>query len=414
MKIKSVHAHEILDSRGFPTVQCDLELEGGRWVYASVPSGRSIGRWEALELRDGDEKRYLGKGVLKAVNNINTLIAPMLIGQKPHFFDLDKEIIALDGTKNKSKLGANATLAVSMALVKAQAFTHKQEVHQFLAECCRIGQETRPRVMFNLINGGMHAENNLSFQEFMVMPASEKPFVQVLEEVFFIYYNLRRLLHDSGLGSGIGDEGGFAPIMTGKFPERDALDFLVKAIEESGYTTDEYVLCLDAAASHFYDAAKQRYTVNGQTHSSDALIDYYDELCTHYPIASIEDGLAEDDELGWSALTARLGSRVQIVGDDLFVTNVERIKKGNENGYANAAIIKPNQIGTVSEAIAAVKACKEVGYHPIVSHRSGETNDTFIADFAVGLHVGQFKGGSIVRGERVAKYNRLLAIDAHL
>ncbi len=411
MKIVNVHSYEILDSRGIPTVACRLQLEGGTQVCASVPSGSSRGKHEAIELRDGDKTRYLGNGVQRAVENINTEIAKVVVGKKPHLLDLDKELIALDGTENKSRLGSNAMLATSIAIAKAQALSNGQELYASLASLCAVDKPSVPRIMFNLINGGAHATNNLSFQEFMVMPTQDRPLAEVYEDVFLIYHNLRELLHADGHTTGTGAEGGFAPALSG---EKEALDYLMKAIEVAGYTHDEYVLAIDVAGSHLYDEQKQLYTVQGATYTSDALIDYYDELCSHYPIFSIEDGLAQDDELGWSALTKRLGKRVQIVGDDLFVTNENRIRTGIDKAYANAAVIKPNQIGTVSETIAAIKLCQDSGMHTIVSHRSGETNDTFIADLAVGLHAGQFKGGAIVHGERVAKYNRLMEIERGL
>ncbi len=313
MKIVKIFAHEILDSRGIPTVACKLDLDSGKQVLASVPSGSSCGKYEAQELRDGDKSRFSGNGVLTAIKHVNENIAKVVIGQKPHLLRLDKEIIALDGTDNKSKLGANATLAVSIAIAKAQAIASNQELYANLAELYGTHKPAMPRMLFNLINGGVHASNNLSVQEFMVVPTSDKPTLEVLEDVSLIYQMLQELLQNAGYKTGTGVEGGFSPRLSG---EREALDFLMQAIESSGFCSDDYALALDVAASGLYDEEAKLYTLQGKTYSNTALVQYYEELVSSYPILSIEDGLSQDDESGWSQLTARLGERVQIVGDD--------------------------------------------------------------------------------------------------
>ncbi len=395
MKISSIQAFEILDSRGVPTVACTLTLDDGKQVQASVPSGTSRGVHEAHELRDKDNR------VQQAVGHINNEIAKVIVGQAPDLQALDKEIIALDGTNNNSRLGANATLCVSIAVAKAQAAAANQELFTLFRE----NGATIPRVMFNLLNGGLHANNNLAFQEFMVQSVAQKPVSQVLGEISSIYKKLGELLSHDGHSTSIGAEGGFAPMLAG---EQQALEYLLRAIEKAGFSTDQYALCIDAAATEFYTT---HYTINAGTYTSDELVDYYQQLCGKYPIISIEDGLAQDDEEGWAKLTTRLGGSVQIVGDDLFVTNENRIQRGIDKGLANACVIKPNQVGTVTEAMAALNLCRENGMGTIVSHRSGETDDTFIADFAVGSAAGQFKCGAAVQKERMAKYNRLLAIE---
>ena len=414
--IKEINAREILDSRGIPTVECTVRLGSGLVATASVPAGASIGKWEALELRDGDEKRYMGKGVLKAVKNINELIAPALIGQAPSMSEIDKTLIALDGTENKSHLGANATLAVSIAVTKAEALSAGTPLYRLIGDICETKEYAIPRVMFNLINGGKHASNNLSFQELLVMPMKEKSFTAIMEDIYLVYYNLQSLLSDAGYSPNIGDEGGFAPLFKGKrgLPEREGLDFLVKAIELSGFNNEDMMICLDVAASHFYNEGGKNYRIDNKTYSTTDMVDLYVELVKQYPIYSIEDALHEEDWFGWSGLTSRLSSQVQIVGDDIFATNPKRIKKGIEKLVASAVVIKPNQIGTVSETLHAIHVCKNADYQTIISHRSGETNDSFISDLVVGAHGGQFKAGACVRGERVAKYNRLLAIDKEL
>ncbi len=392
MKISSIQAFEILDSRGIPTVGCSLMLDGGVLVQASVPSGTSRGEHEALELRDADNH------VTQAVANVNDEIASLLVGQTPDYEVLDNKIIELDGSENKSRLGANATLCASIAVAKAQAVVQKVELFSLFG----TSEPAIPRVMFNLINGGAHAQNNLAIQEFMVQPVHDVPFSQVLQDVHTIFKKLGELL---GAGTEIGVEGGYAPSLAS---EHEALEYLLRAIEQSGFTHDQYALCIDAAATGFYTTS---YAINNCNYSSDELVEYYAQLCAQYPIISIEDGLSQDDEYGWQKLTAKLGSSVQIVGDDLFVTNEKRIQKGLSAGLANACVIKPNQVGTVTEALAALKLCQSNDMGTIVSHRSGETSDTFIADFAVGTAAGQFKCGAPVQEERMVKYERLLAIE---
>jgi len=441
MKITKVYSREILDSRGFPTVACTIELENGRSVCASVPAGASVGTHEAYELRDNDPKRFFGRGVLQAVHNLETKIAPVLIGQKPDVIALDKIMIELDGTENKSKLGANAILAASIAITRAQALVNNLEVFQLLqklAVCPDGGPKVRvegddggqiPNCMFNIINGGMHADSGLIFQEFMVMPkkchpelvSGSKPhnkqsMFDTVHMSVTIYNNLKKLLHKNGYATGIGDEGGFAPQfeLGHQSREKTALDFLVQAIEQSGYSRDDVGICLDIAASSFYDTNNGLYLMGDLFVTSEQLVDIYCDLVKYYPIISIEDGMSEDDWRGWELLTKKLGDKVQLVGDDLFVTNSNRIKMGIEKKSANAVLIKPNQIGTVSETVQTIQFCKQAGYKTVVSHRSGETNDSFIADLVVGTGAGQFKAGACARGERVAKYNRLLEIEEFL
>lgn len=414
MKIRSVTAREILDSRGVPTVTCTMELENGACVTADVPSGVSTGKYEALELRDGDMKRYLGKGVLCAVANINTIIAPKIVGQEPHYPTIDRLLLDLDGTDNKSHLGANAILAVSIATVKAEAHAKGKEPFELIADHCKPKELVIPRVMFNVLNGGVHADNNLCFQEFSLISMKPKSFSAVLEMVFLLYNNLKILLRDAGHTTAVGDEGGFAPSFDAAMPEIVALDMLTESIKRAGFENDDVMICLDVAASQLYDEAKGLYIIHGKTYGTDNLIDLYDELVEKYPIFSLEDGIYEENFRGWEVMTERLGSQVQLIGDDVFVTNPNRIKKGIDRGFANAVLIKPNQIGTISETLAAMKLCQEHGYQTVVSHRSGETVDSFIADLVVGSHGGQFKAGACVRGERVAKYNRLLCIEEML
>lgn len=413
MKIKDISALEILDSRGFPTVACWVTLEDGRVACASVPSGVSVGRQEALELRDGDSRRYLGKGVLRAVENIKTHIAPLLRGQEPHFAHMDSLMLACDGTSSKSRLGANAILAVSVAVARAEAMVAGKELYQLLAAHFKPSTIALPRIMSNVLNGGVHADSGLCFQEFSIMPLGQRSYTDSLEAVVCIYHNLRVILQEAGYATSVGDEGGFAPRLTAKnaqLLERIALDFLMQAISRSGFSSADIGLCIDVAASQFYDAERNCYLLHGKTYSAHDLIDVYAELLEHYPIFSIEDGLDQQDWAGWEVMTARLGSQVQLVGDDIFVTNPHLIKKGSERNVANAVLIKPNQIGSVTETLAAMQMCRDVGYRTVVSHRSGETIDSFIADLAVGTHAGQFKAGA-PRGERVAKYNRLLIIN---
>jgi len=420
MKITKVYSREILDSRGFPTVSCTLELENNRKVCASVPAGASVGVHEAHELRDGDKKWFLGRGVTHAVHNLEHKIGPALIGHTPDIIALDKIMLELDGTENKSKLGANAILAASIAVTRAQALRENVEVFELLHKIFDIGTPVIPNCMFNIINGGMHADSGLVFQEFMIMPRKQKSIPKSMKEVLnmtvTVYQNLKSLLHKNGYATGIGDEGGFAPEfeLGHQLREKTALDFIMQAIEQSGYSHDDIGICLDIAASSFFDAQSDCYVMGEQFISREQLLEIYEELVKYYPIISIEDGMAEDDWDGWEKLTHALGDKVQLVGDDIFVTNIARIKQGIDKKIANAVLIKPNQIGTVTQTIQAIKFCKEHNYKTVVSHRSGETNDSFIADLAVGTGAGQFKAGAPVRGERVAKYNRLLEIEEKL
>ena len=399
MKIKKISAREVLDSRGNPTIACSVFLDkDGVMACSSVPSGASVGKHEAVELRDGDSKRYGGKGVLKAIDNIEKKIAPALIGKEPDFKACDKIMLDLDGTPNKSNLGANAILAVSMAVARAQALCEKKELYEL------FGAKKCPQVMFNILNGGAHATNNIDFQEFMIMPLKGEDFAEQLHMSVSIYQKLRELLIKEGYSTGVGDEGGFAPCLKkgDQSSEREALDFLLRSCELAGFEPgNDVVFCLDVAASQFFDKKKL---------TSVQLIDEYKDLCREYPIYSIEDGLPEDDWAGFVQMTQELGDKIKIVGDDIFVSNPERIKKAIEQGAANSVLIKPNQIGTVSETLEAIKICQDNNYDIVISHRSGETCDTFISDLAVGVGAQYFKAGAPCRGERVAKYNRLLEI----
>lgn len=414
MRIKELEAYEILDSNGIPTVECHLVLDDGAKFISSVPAGKSVSKYEAIELRDGDLRFFSGKGVGKAVNNIRHEIAPNIIGKEINFFEIDQILLELDGTENKAHLGANATLAVSMAAARANAYFKKQEFFEFINSSMHINVKPElPRVMFNLVSGGVHGNNGIAFQEFMIVNMKDKNFTEVLESVYFIYQNLKTLLHESGHSIGVGSEGAFIPVIkpsNDKIPEQIVLDFIMQAINESGFNTEEFTIALDVAASQFFDHASGTYKLYGKSYGFNDLIDLYDNLAEHYPIFSIEDGLDQDDWLGWNGLYARMGEFTQIVGDDIFATNEKLITKGANKNIANATIIKPNQIGTVSETLHVIKLCKSYGMHTIVSHRSGDTNDDFISDLAVGAHAGQFKSGAPVRGERVAKYNRLLHI----
>ena len=400
-KITNVYAREILDSRGNPTVEVELTLNDEVLAVASVPSGASTGSKEALELRDNDKDRYLGKGVLKAVNNVNTIIRDNIVNKS---FDsqraLDYYLISLDGTANKSKLGANAILGVSLAYLKASAIINGKELYEYLGS-----DYTIPRCMMNILNGGCHANNNLDIQEFMIIP-SKDDYKENLRMGSEIFHNLDKILKENNLSCGVGDEGGFAPNISST---REALDLVSEAIKKSGYILGSDVfLGLDVAASEFYK--DNLYHFEGKDLTSDELINYFLELVRDYPIISIEDLLAEDDYEGWKNATSKL-SNIQLVGDDLFVTNKKLLEYGIENNMANAILIKLNQIGTVTETLETIKLAKEHGYKTIISHRSGETDDTYIADFAVGLNAGQIKTGSMSRMDRICKYNRLLRID---
>ncbi|MFA6527308.1 MAG: phosphopyruvate hydratase [Candidatus Babeliales bacterium] len=412
MKIRNVFGREILDSRGFPTVQCTIELDNNMIATASVPSGASTGSHEAHELRDNDTTRFLGKGVLKAVENIATHIKPLLLDKEPDVTSMDNAMIACDGTENLSRLGANAILAASIAITRVQAMSQELEVYALLNKHFEFSSPSMPTCMFNIINGGLHADSGIAVQEFMIIPVGSQSIQETLEKAVAVYYALKTILTAKGYATSVGDEGGFAPRLTpATCKETAALDLLMEAITKAGFTTEQIKIGLDCAASNFFDATHNIYRLNNQELTSDELVAFYETLIATYPIISIEDGLAEDDWNGWQVMTKRLGNTIQIIGDDLFVTNTNRIKCGINAQCANATLIKPNQIGTVSKTIEAINLCQAHGYKTVISHRSGETNDAFIADLAVGTGAGQLKAGAPVRGERVAKYNRLLDIQ---
>lgn len=399
--IKNIKGREILDSRGNPTVEVDVTLESGIVATASVPSGASTGINEALELRDNNKDRYMGKGVLKAVSNVNEIIKPKLVGMDVLNQRLiDETLLKLDGTENKSKLGANAMLGVSLACLKAAAKYSNKELYEYIGKGTII-----PRPMMNILNGGAHADNGLDFQEFMIIPMT-KDFRTNLRMGSEIFHHLKKILTQSGFSTGVGDEGGFAPNINST---EEALSLIIDAIKAANYIPGKDVyLGLDVAASEFYNDSK--YSFEGKAKTSEELIEYYEYLCEKYPIISIEDGMAEDDYRGWKLLTEKLGKKIQLVGDDLFVTNKKLFQKGIDQKLGNAILLKLNQIGTVTETIETILLAKKARYNTIISHRSGETEDTYIADFAVGLNLGQIKTGSLCRSERTAKYNRLLRI----
>lgn len=404
-KIKDIKAREILDSRGNPTVEVDVFLESGIMARASVPSGASTGQREAIELRDNDKKRYNGMGVLKAVNNVNTVIKENLIGMDClEQRNIDNTMIKLDGTKNKSRLGANAILGVSMACLKASSEYKKIPLHKYFGESIYM-----PNAMMNILNGGMHASNGLDFQEFMIIPQSNtfKERLRIGDEVF---HSLKKVLKENNLSTNVGDEGGFAPDIS---TNKEALDLIVKAIKIAGYNPGKDVFIgLDVAASEFYENGI--YKLENKKLSSDEMIEYFMDLIDKYPIISIEDPLDENDWKGFKKFTEILGDKIQIVGDDLFVTNREYLKKGIDMNVCNAILIKINQIGTISETLDTIKLAKENGYNTIISHRSGETEDTTIASLSVGLNLGQIKTGSLSRTDRTCKYNELLRIEEEL
>jgi enolase len=411
--IQAINAWEILDSRGQPTVLANVQLDNGIRTVAAVPSGASTGENEALELRDGDKGRHLGKGVLKAVRHIREIIAPALKGQNPLEQGLiDRQLCDLDGTANKSRLGANAILAVSMAVARAGAAVSGLPLYRYLGG---TGADILPMPMLNIINGGAHATNNLDIQEFIIMPVGGPTFAEALRIAAEVFHTLKKVLSSRGLATGVGDEGGFAPDL----PSHEAaLDLIMEAIENAGYRPGEQVvIALDAASSEFFDKASGDYVFKKSDKSrrnAAAMTEYYQSLINRYPIVSLEDGLAEGDWDGWVHLTKALGGKLQLVGDDLFVTNVQYLQQGIQRGAANAILIKLNQIGTVTETLAAINLARTNGYRSVISHRSGETEDTFIADLAVATGVGQIKTGSVSRSERIAKYNRLLLIEADL
>lgn len=408
--ITQAYAREILDSRGNPTVEVEIVLEDGTVGRAAVPSGASTGAHEAVELRDGDVRRYKGKGVIQAVENVNDAIADALIGlDATRQIEIDELLMRLDGTPNKGKLGANAILGVSMAVAKAAANYVGLPLYQYLGGA---NAHELPVPMMNILNGGQHADNNVDIQEFMIMPVGAANFSEALRMAVEIYHTLKAILKEKGLGTGLGDEGGFAPNLKSN---AEALDVIVEAIEKAGFKPGEEVqLAMDVAASEFYKGGKYHMLAEGAPKTSTQMINYLAELVEKYPIVSIEDGLAEDDWKGWAALTKKLGDKVQLVGDDLFVTNVERLATGIEKGVANAILIKVNQIGTLTETFRAVEMAKRAGYTAVVSHRSGETEDTTMADIAVALNAGQIKSGAPARTDRVAKYNQLLRIEEDL
>ncbi len=412
-KIIDCLAREILDSRGNPTVEVDLELEGEIYGRASVPSGASTGSYEAVELRDGDKARYDGKGVLKAVANVNDTIAEAIIGQEFNQEELDEFLIKLDGTKNKSKLGANAILGVSLAFAKAQAQSEELTLDEYFAKISGCDSPTiLPVPMMNILNGGKHAENSTDLQEFMIMPIGAPSFKEALRYGAETFHALKKILKEKGLNTSVGDEGGFAPSLANN---EAALKIIIEAIKKAGYEPGKDIyLAIDGAATELLVDGKYDLKTEKRKLTSAEMVDLYAEWVEKYPIILIEDGLAEDDWDGYKLMTEKLGKKVQIVGDDLFVTNIERLAKGIKEKAANSILIKLNQIGTVTETIKAIQMANEAGYTAVVSHRSGETEDTTIADFVVGLGTGQIKTGSLCRTERVAKYNQLLRIEEEL
>ena len=407
--IEDILAREVLDSRGNPTVEVEVLLTDGACGRAIVPSGASTGVHEAVELRDGDKDRYLGKGVLKAVENVNDIIAPHLIDFDP--FDqvgLDKALIALDGTENKGKLGANAILGVSMANAIAAAESLGLPLFKYLGG---VNGKTLPTPMMNILNGGSHADNTVDIQEFMIMPAGAPTFREALRMGAETFHALKSVLKDKGMNTAVGDEGGFAPNLS---TNEEAIQVIIEAIEKAGYKPGEDIfIAMDAASSEFYDAENKIYDLKGEgvKRTAEEMVEYWRMLLDKYPIISLEDGLAEDDWEGWALLTKELGDRLQLVGDDLFVTNTKRLADGIEKGVGNSILIKVNQIGTLTETFDAIEMAKKAGYTAVVSHRSGETEDTTIADIVVGLNAGQIKTGSLSRTDRIAKYNQLLRIE---
>jgi enolase len=408
--IIDIHAREILDSRGNPTVEVDVQLETGAIGRAAVPSGASTGMHEAVELRDGDKNRYLGKGVTKAVDFVNTEIFEALVGvDAEDQMYIDQILIDLDGTENKGRLGANAILGVSLAVAKAMAAELDMPLYRYIGGTFA---HLLPTPMMNIINGGAHADNPVDIQEFMIMPISALNFAEGLRMGSEIFHALKKQLKDAGYNTNVGDEGGFAPAVKSS---DEALDFIMKSIEAAGYKPEEdVVIALDAASTEFFKDGKYHLEGEGKILTSAEMIAYYEDLCSRYPIVSIEDGLAEDDWDGWTAMTAVLGDKIQIVGDDLFVTNPKRLKRGIEEKAANAILVKVNQIGTLSETLEAIEMAKKAGFGIVLSHRSGETEDSIIADLAVATNAGQIKTGSLSRSDRIAKYNQLLRIEEEL
>ncbi len=408
--IVNIHAREILDSRGNPTVEVDVLLEDGSFGRAAVPSGASTGAHEAVEMRDGDKTRYMGKGVKLAVEAVVNEIAPLLADYDAEDQeDIDAVMIALDGTENKSRLGANAILGVSLAVAKAAADARGMPLYRYVGG---VNAKVLPVPMMNIINGGEHADNPIDFQEFMVMPVGADSLAEAVRWGSEIFHTLKKRLHEKGLATAVGDEGGFAPNLTST---RAALDFIMTSIEKAGFKPgDDVVLALDPAATEFFKNGKYEISGEGLSLSPQEMVEYYAALCTDYPIKSIEDGLAEDDFEGWIAATQMIGNTVQLVGDDLFVTNPKRLAMGIDKGLANSVLIKVNQIGTLSETLAAVSMAQRASYTAVMSHRSGETEDTTIADLAVATNCGQIKTGSLARSDRLAKYNQLIRIEEEL
>jgi enolase len=414
MKIHKIHAREILDSRGTPTVAAEVILESGAKGYASVPSGASTGENEAIELRDGDPSRYFGKGVLKAVENVNKIIAPAIVGHSVfQQMEIDRLMCEMDGTHNKSRLGANALLAVSLAVADAAASCMKVPLYHYLGA---PNSNVLPIPMMNIINGGSHSDSPIAFQEFMIRPVGALTFKDGLRMGAEVFHSLKSVLRDRGLSTAVGDEGGFAPLLEGT---EDALQLILKAVEKAGYIPGKDItLALDCASSEFYSDGIYDYSIfegnKGRKLTREQQIEYLKYLVDTYPIDSIEDGMSENDWLGWEMMTREIGDRCQLVGDDLFVTNVDYLAKGIKTGCANAILVKLNQIGTLTETLEAIAMAQRHGYKAIISHRSGETEDTFIADLAVATNSGQIKTGSLSRSERIAKYNRLLKIEEEL
>lgn len=417
LEIESVFAREILDSRGNPTVEVEVIVEGGIMGRAAVPSGASTGAFEAVELRDGDKSRYLGKGVENAVDNVNTIIAPEIEGMNVlDQVEIDETMIALDGTPNKGKLGANAILGVSMACARAAAEALGLSLYQYIGG---INAKTLPVPMMNILNGGKHADNNVNIQEFMIMPVGADSWREALRMCAEVFHNLKKVLKGKGYNTAVGDEGGFAPNLQ---KDEEALEVIVEAIKAAGYKPgDEFKIAIDAAATEMYDEAKAKgkegcyyFWKTDIMKTKEEMVEFWAELAEKYPIISLEDGLAEEDWEGWKLLTEKLGKKIQLVGDDLFVTNTERLKKGIELGVANSILIKVNQIGTLTETLDAIQMANRAGYTAVVSHRSGETEDTTIADLVVAMNAGQIKTGAPSRTDRVAKYNQLLRIEEEL
>ena len=412
-EIVAIRAREVLDSRGNPTVEADVILESGEMGRAIVPSGASTGEHEAVELRDGDKSHYMGKGVLQAVANVETVIAPELEGMDAANQRLiDQSMIALDGSPNKSKLGANAILAVSMATARAVAQTLEIPLYRYLGG---VNASVLPTPMLNVLNGGAHADSNVDFQEFMIMPVGAERFSEALRWAAETFHTLKSVLKKKGYNTAVGDEGGFAPSLKSN---AEAIELILEAIEQAGYKPGEQIaIALDPASSEFYDTEKKKYVFKKGDKSeltSEQMVDFYENWIRQYPIVSLEDGLAEEDWAGWRILTDKLGSRIQLVGDDIFCTNIKLLQRGIEEGVANSILIKLNQIGTITETLEAIDLGRRYGYTSVISHRSGETEDTFIADLAVATGVGQIKTGSVSRTDRIAKYNQLLRIEEEL